>query len=213
MNTNQKKVGIGFWLVWVLASTLGYGLGAVLGIAVLLAARIPDGIVFPILFGAIFGAIGALAQWIVIRGQVPESGLWVPFSAVVFMLSIVSAASGSSNASPDFNPFFIVAGIYGLLGGFLQSLILEKRGVPIGWWIAASVLGGLLGCTMNGSAVAAVSTDSAWQMGTTTFFLTWFRLGAPFGFGLGLITGGVLLWFSRHPRISSKDEAAMQGTG
>lgn len=212
MQTNQKNIGIGFWLAWVLASTLGFGAGAVLGIVILAAVRIPEGVAFPILFGAIFGTIGALAQWVVIRRQAQEAGLWIPFSAAVFMLSVVSATSGGLNFSPDFNPFFIAASIYGLLGGFLQGLLLEKRGVPIGWWMAASVIGGLLGCTMNGSAVAAVSTNEAWNVGSTTFFLIWFRLGAPLGLGLGVVTGATLIWFSRNPRIESQDAAAMQGT-
>ena len=208
MNTSQKYIGIGFWLVWVLASTLGFGVGPILGVAIPTIVHV-ERIAFPILFGAIFGVIGAFAQWMMIRRQAQEAGLWIPFSAVVFMLAVAFAASGGPNISPDFNPFFIIAGIYGLLGGFLQGLLLEKRGVPIGWWMAASVFGGFLGCMMNGSAVAAVSTNEAWQMGTTTF-LIWFRLGAPFGLGLGITTGAVLLWFSRNPKIESKDEAVGQ---
>jgi hypothetical protein len=209
MKTNQKKVGIGFWLAWVVASAIGFGLGAVLGIG-LSIGFIPEGDAFPIFIGSIFGAIGALAQWTVIRKQIPEAGLWIPFSALGFMISLAMTASG---ASPGSNPFFILAGVYGLLGGFLQGLILQKQGVPIGWWIAASILGGLLGSTVTGSVVAAVSTNEAWQVGTTTFFLIWFRLGAPIGLGLGITTGTALVWFLRHPRVESKGEAAMQGTG
>jgi len=208
MDTSQKNIGIGFGLVWVLASTLGFGLGAVLSTVILVAARVPDSAGFPILFGAIFGAIGAFAQWIVIRGRAQETGLWAPFSAVAFMLAVITAAS--PNISPGFNPLFILAGIYGLLGGFLQGLILEKRGVPIGWWIAASLLGGLLGSAMNGSAIAAVSSKEAWQIGTMTFFSIWFRLGAPIGLGLGITTGAALVWFSRNPKSEPMADAARQ---
>jgi len=209
MNTNQKSIGIGFWLAWVLASTLGFGVGAILGIAILVAAHVPEGAAFPILFGAIFGAIGAFAQWMVIRRRIPEAGLWTPFSALAFMLAV--AMTAGSGVSPDFNPFLILAGIYGVLGGFLQGLILQKQGVPIGWWIVASLLGGLLGGAMNGSAVTAVETNEAWRMGTT-FFLIWFRLGAPIGLGLGVTTGVALVWFLRNPRTESRGEAATQGT-
>ena len=212
MNTNQKNIGIGFWLVWMLASALGFGLGAVLGIAILVAASIPEGDAFPILFGAIFGAIGAFAQWVVIRKQIPDSGLWIPFSAIAFMISVLMTASGGSDVSPDFNPLFILAGIYGLLGGFLQSLILAKRGMPIGWWIVASILGGLLGAAMSGSAIAVVDSKAAWQLGTMESFLIWFRLGAPIGLGLGITTGATLLWFLRNPKVESNEETAMQGT-
>jgi hypothetical protein len=211
MNTSQKKVGIGFWLVWALASAIGFGVGAVLGIGMSLGF-VPEGVAFPIFIGAIFGAIGALAQWMVIRRRVPEVDLWVPFSALAFLLAIATTGGMFSRVSTAFNPFFILAGVYGLLGGFLQGLILQKQGVPIGWWIAASILGGLLGSMVTGSVVAAVSTNEAWQVGTTTFFLIWFRLGAPIGLGLGITTGAALVWFLRYPKIESKGEAAMQGT-
>ena len=97
-----------------------------------------------------------------------------------------------------------------LLGGFLQGLILQKQGVPIGWSIAARLLGVLLGGAMNGSAATAVQTNEAWRFGTT-FFLIWFRLGAPIGLGLGTMTGGALVWFLRHPRSKPRSEAASQG--
>jgi hypothetical protein len=209
MNINQKDVGWGFWLAWVLASAIGFGLGAVLGIGILITMRVPDSAGFPIFFGAIFGAIGAFGQWMLIRRQISEAGLWIPFSALSFMLAVTMTAGMSSSVSPDFNPFFILAGIYGLLGGFLQGLILQKQGVPIGWWIAASLLGGLLGGAMNGSAAAAVQTNEAWRFGTA-FFLIWFRLGAPIGLGLGIMTGGALFWFLRHPK-SRATAATTQG--
>ena len=212
VNTNRKNIGFGFWLVWILANILGFGLGAVLSIVILASAHISKSVTFPILFGAIFGAVASLAQWMVIRRHAQEAGLWIPFSAVAFMLSATTAASWSQSTSPDFNPFFIVAGIYGLLGGFLQWLLLEKRGIPAIWWIVASVIGGMLGGAMNGSAVVAAQSSEAWNLGTTTFFLTWFRLGAPFGLGLGITTGAVLFWFSRHPKIKSQDEAENQKT-
>jgi len=211
MNTNQKKVGIAFWLEWVSASALGFGLGAVLGIGIPLGF-IPDGVVLPIFIGAMFGVIGALAQWMILRRRMSEADLWAPFSALAFMLAMATMAGMFSRVSTAFNPFFILTGIYGLLGGFLQGLILQKQGVPIGWWIVASISGGLLGSTMTGSIVSALETNPAWHVGTMTFFLTCFRLGAPIGLGLGITTGTALVWFLRHPKIESKGEAAMQGT-
>ncbi len=38
MNTNQKYVGIGIWLAWVLASAIGFGLGAIAGFVVMAVA-------------------------------------------------------------------------------------------------------------------------------------------------------------------------------
>jgi hypothetical protein len=210
MDTNPNNIGIGFWLAWVLASAIGFGAGAIAGIVILFAAQVPEGAAFPILFGIIFGAVGGFAQWLVLRRQIPESGLWIPFSTLGFMMAVATAASMGQRVSPNFNAFFILASVYGLLGGFLQGLILEKKRVPIVWWILASLLGGLLGCTINGSAVAALGNDP-WNLGAA-FFLILFRLGAPFGLGLGITTGGALIWFLRNPKTGLMDEAATQGT-
>src|SRR5690242_7725768 len=120
MNTNLKNFGIAFWVVWVLASVAGFGLGAVLSIAALLGAGVPDSFALPIMFGAIFGAIGAFAQWIVLRRQIQNVDLWIPFSALAFMLAVAAAASMDSRMSSQINPFFVIAAIYGLLGGLLQ---------------------------------------------------------------------------------------------
>lgn len=210
MNTNQKNIGIAFWLAWVLTSVLGFGMGAVLGIAALLGIRIPDSIGFPILFGAILGAIGAFAQWIVIRRQIQNVDLWIPFSAFAFMLAVAAAASMDSRMSSQINPFFVIAAIYGLLGGFLQGLILEKQGGFIGWWVVACLLGGLIAGAMNGSALAAVQSNAAWQPGTMEFILIWFRIGAPIGLGLGITTGAALVWFLRNPKSGPMADAARQ---
>lgn len=210
MNTNQKNFGIAFWLVWVLASVIGFGLGAVLGIAALLGAGVPDSFALPIMFGAIFGAIGAFAQWIVLRRQIQNVDLWIPFSALAFMLAVAAAASMDSRMSSQINPFFVIAAIYGLLGGLLQGLILKKPGVFIGWWIIASLVGGLVAGAMNGSALAAVQGHAAWKPGTLEFILIWFRIGTPIGLGLGITTGAVLFWFSRNPRSRTIADTASQ---
>jgi hypothetical protein len=213
VNIRQTNIGFGFWLVWVLASAIGFGLGAVLGIILLLAAGVPDSYGFPILFGAMVGAAGGLAQWMIIRRQTQESGLWVPFSTIAFMMSVAVVTIWGDKVAPNLNPFFILAGIYGLLGGFLQGLILEKKGVAVGWWILASLLGGLLGSTLNGSALASLQTSATWQqMGSLAFYSIWFRLGAPFGLGLGIMTGAALVWLLRNPKIA-RNKATMQETG
>ena len=101
MNTNQNNIGIGFWLAWVLASAIGFGLGAIAGIVILYAARVPEGPAFPILFGIIFGTVGGFAQWLILRRQIPESGLWIPFSALGFMMAVATAASIHRSESTD----------------------------------------------------------------------------------------------------------------
>lgn len=208
MNVNQKHIGIGFWLAWVLTSAVGFGLGAVLGIGMLLGAGVPDSVGFPIFFGAVFGAIGAFAQWMVLRRQLPDLGLWIPFSTLALMVAV--SVTAGANIPVESNPFLILTATYGLLGGFLQGLILQKQGISIGWWIVASLFGSLLGGAINGSALALVQTRAAWEPGTMEFLWIWFRIGAPIGLGLGITTGAALVWFFRHPKSAAMADAAKQ---
>jgi|KBSSwiStaDraftv2_1062776.scaffolds.fasta_scaffold699368_1 hypothetical protein len=96
MNTNQKKVGIGFWLAWVLANILGFGVGAVLGIAMFLAIRVAESISLPIVFAAIFSIVGGLAQWMIIA----SSGL----IAGEVLVIVISGNNDSTNQTSSITP-------------------------------------------------------------------------------------------------------------
>jgi hypothetical protein len=66
MNTERTNIGTGFWLQWVLASMLGFAVGAPIGNAVI------DWI-----FTALFGAAGGFMKWLVLRRQIAGAGRWV----------------------------------------------------------------------------------------------------------------------------------------
>ncbi|HUE97838.1 MAG TPA: hypothetical protein VMN99_01215 [Anaerolineales bacterium] len=67
MNTNQNDVGRGFWFAWVLASAIGFGVGATLALLTALYAQINSPTAFAISFGIVLGVVGGLAQWLVLR--------------------------------------------------------------------------------------------------------------------------------------------------
>jgi len=66
MHTEPTNIGNGFWLQWVLASMLGFAVGAPIGNAVI------DWI-----FTALFGAAGGFMKWLVLRRQIAGAGRWV----------------------------------------------------------------------------------------------------------------------------------------
>ena len=202
MNTNQNDVGKGFYLQWVLVSTIGFCVGSIVGLITPLFANISRPVAFGILFAMVFGAVGGLAQWLVLRGQIPEIGLWAPATALgctiaAAIVATIVASLGEQVVS-NFNFFVLFAAGYGVTGGLLQSLILRKQGVSVGWWLAATFLGSLLGSALNYPAGVALQSGPGHP--TNIFFLILFGLGAGFGLGLGIITGGALVWLRRHPK-------------
>ncbi len=210
MNTNQKDVSRGlwlFWLWWVLANTLGFGVGAFLALSVSYALfpRNSFDVVIGVSFGILFGAAGGLAQWLVLRRRITEVSLWAPANALGFMIAAGIAASiGQQVASNAIASAFLYAAIFGVAGGLMQWLILRRQGVTVEWWLPASLLGSLLGITLSIPAIDAMRTGS---YGMATLF----GFGAAFGAGLSVTTGGALDWLLRHPKAGSRAEEARQG--
>ena len=82
-------VGWGFWLWWVLASTVGFLIGGGMGEAV-------NDVVLPgfarftaealtVAF-AVSGAVTGIAQWLVLRQRLSRAGWWVLASTVGFAM-------------------------------------------------------------------------------------------------------------------------------
>lgn len=192
MNTDQHNVGAGYWLAWLCASAMGYGVGMILGLSV--AYGLFDRDVFDatigITVGVVAGAAGGLAQWIVLREQVARSGLWVPATAPGFGIALGTAAMSSGQN------YYLEAGVraavlFGVAGGTLQWLVLRRAQIPrAGLWIAANVPGSL-------SIIAGIFVaDSIGRSGNYT--LSAMVLGLLFGLGIGAINGAVLVWLLRQ---------------
>jgi hypothetical protein len=210
MNANQKDVSRGlwlFWLWWVLANALGFGVGAVLALSVsyVLFPRNTFDVVIGVSFGLLFGAVGGLAQWLVLRSRITEVSLWAPANALGFMLAASIAASMVQQVTFNSNALaFLFAALFGVTGGLMQWLILRRQGVTVEWWLPASLLGSLLGITLSIPAINAMRTGS---YGITTLF----GFGVAFGVGLSVTTGSALDWLLRHPKSAHSAEAASQG--
>jgi hypothetical protein len=82
MNANQITTGRGYWLAWFLASAMGYGMGALLGMST--AWRFFPAGDFGLTFGKVMGATGGYFQWVVLRERVAETGRWALTGALGF---------------------------------------------------------------------------------------------------------------------------------
>jgi hypothetical protein len=187
MQSSNAKIGWGLWLQWVLASTLGFAMGAAIGNAVT-----------DLIFTALFGAVGGFMQWLVLRRQIAGAGWWVLASTLGFAIAPIAAIAGvmvmSQVMSLDGNPLtapILLGVIFGVLSAIMPWLVLRRQLARAGWWVPAHLLGSLVGGGLGIVAFHAVSLIRFYQF-------AWAAAGAMFGAGLGAVTGITLVWLLRH---------------
>jgi len=212
MQTSNAKIGWGLWLQWVLASILGFGVGAAIGNSV--ANAIPpmtcsqsfsDSLIerltnLPciqpslglVVIVIILGLTGGCMQWLVLHRYIAGAGWWVPASGLGFPIALV-IAEGPMRLVGDFAAAPILQGVlFGVLSGMMPWLVLRRQIARAGWWIPAHVLGSLVG--------GALGIVSFHVVGLIGFYeLVWAAAGAMFGAGLGAVTGIILVWLLRQP--------------
>jgi hypothetical protein len=197
MNENQMNTGRGYWLAWFLASSIGYGMGAVLGasFAYGIFNRDPFNILMGATEGTLMGAIGGYLQWVVLRERIAGTGLWGLTSALGFgsaLGALIAAATGENNAMAG---VMILGSVFGVVSGILQWLILRRKVPRAGWWLLANLLGSLVGAVAIHIATA-ISETGNWGLALMTF-------GLVFGAGNGAITGAALVWLLRQSSSSN----------
>ena len=188
MKPQYAFVGSRFWLQWVLASILGFAVGAAIGNAV------TDWV-----STALFGAVGGFMQWLVLRRRIASAGWWVLASTLGFAIAPIAAIAGvmamSQVMSLDGNPMaapILLGVLFGVLSAIMPWLVLRPQVVRAGWWVPAHLLGSLAGGALGIVTFHAVSAIGYYQF-------CWAAAGAMFGAGLGAITGITLVWLLRQP--------------
>ena len=209
----RTRAGWRFWLQWVLASMLGFGVGAAM------AGFIPNSITsmtcmqsssdslidrltnFPcnlqtlvlLLMVVILGLAGGFMQWLVLRRRIAGTGWWVPASTLSLPAAPVIAngamilGGGISVAAP-----ILLGVLFAILSGIMPWLVLRRQLARAGWWIPAHLLGSLVGVALGVVGFHAVGLIGFYQF-------AWAAAGAMFGAGLGAITGFILVWLLRQP--------------
>ena len=144
MNANQMNTGRGCWLAWFLASILGFGVGALLGIHV--AYSLFPGNEFNtamgITLGIVLGATGGFMQWVVLRERIAGIGLWALASTLGFAAAMGTIGMGGMGEN------YVMAGIlmvvvFGIVGGICAECWGTYTCSPISWtscspWTGAS---------------------------------------------------------------------------
>ena len=201
MNANQVNTGRGYWLAWFLASVMGYGMGAILGMsaAYRLFDRDPFDVIMGVTLGTVMGVTGGYFQWVVLRERIAGAGLWAMAGALglgLAMSVIVAADTGENYALAG----VLIGSIFGVAGGILQWLILRRKVPRAGWWLFANFLGSLIGAIAIPLA-AAIGEAGNWNLGVMT-------LGLVFGAANGAFTGAALVWLLRQSPTSNVEGLA-----
>lgn len=175
MRGERAQVGFGFWLLWVLSSTVGYFLswkGSVTLMEGAPYAREPLQTAMTI--GVTVGAAVGAMQWLVLRQHVSQAGWWIFTSLGGWGLGWRSAVKLINTVGVAADMEMAVVGVVcGTVTGILQFLFLENQQVPrAGWWVLASAV------------------DWGWGAGGAF---------SP----VGGITGLVLVWLLQQPAYDS----------
>lgn len=127
------------WVQWVMATTLGWIVGAALG---------------ELSIGLVVGAL----QWLVLRLHIRRAGWWGLVTAAAWAVTWLPATAA---VPPDLG--ILIGALIGAALGTLQWLILRDQVYQAAWWIVISSLAwtiglsGLMGTLWVGAAAGAVS--------------------------------------------------------
>ena len=143
-NTERAQVGWGFWLWWVLASTVGIIVSLIVGL--ILSAASSNLLETAMLFAATGASVG-IAQWLVLRKRVSRAGWWVLASTVGFAVVAPGALDaletfgigilGGGSSSPGYAGFVLGLALYGAITGGVMvwllwdpDIVTEKPSIP-----------------------------------------------------------------------------------
>jgi len=191
MEVKGSQVGWGFWLQWVLASTVGmfvafymcFFIGAI-------TYDVGGEWLTDLVCGIVLGIGVGILQWLVLRRRVSGVGWWVLASAAGGYGILQAGFLGFSQSLESYGLLLSWTGVVALGGavtGTLQWLVLRGQVSRAGWWVLASTVGWGLSVTVARVFPWGVDdTDALWALVVTAAVL-------------GAVTGGALVWLLRQP--------------
>jgi hypothetical protein len=197
MNFERAEVGWRFLLWWVLASTVGLAVGGVVPFLMIIGMSF-GGVFWAVDFavgGAVFGASVGIAQWPVLRGQVPRASWWVLASTVGMAVGWAAAfAAGEAVSLAMLEEEAVGMGVAGVVVGasvgIAQWLVLRGQVSRASWWVLVSTVGSAV------SAAALVfGLEEAFEPETFSVFGVLFVILISYG----AFTGTFLVWLLLQP--------------
>ena len=174
------------WLLWVLASTVAFGVGGRLGVAL---SPSKDLIVVGYLAVTASLILAGVLQWLVLRRLIADTGWWVLVSVVaVAIVGVLVFGLGLINRDVG---WVLGVAVGWIVLGALQWLVLREQVAGAGWWVLANTLGLIVAVPVVGFVTSATGTPPDSAIGG---FLRWLAFGAVYG----VVTGTMLAWLLRQ---------------
>lgn len=187
MNGKRTQVGWGFWLQWVVATSVCGAVGGVV-ISACIGALGDD--LGNVVGNTASGLVAGIGQWLVLRQWLGRAGWWIPATAGGFLLGasllVLQGPLGENLGG-------VIATIaLGLVPGTLQWLLLRRQVARAGWWVLANTV---IIIASFAAGVAASSGVGLKESELVFGLVSGIASGAFFGITSGLVLG----WLLRRP--------------
>ena len=209
---SNTQVGWKLWQRWVLACIIGGIVGFVTGLPIFIQYKTVLGTAIG---WAVFGVFWGIAQHLVLLQHLSRTnGSWVLASVVGVLISLAIAEHLFSALGRNIG--WVVVGA---VGSIVQYLVLRQRFLWTNMWVPASgvavAIGMAVGEVVHGAVATSVISALGGPAGGGSGLSAMVRsaenivggfVGLAVGGSVGLaiygsITGGVLVWLLRHPRV------------
>jgi hypothetical protein len=192
------SIGVGFalWVQWLAATAIGLAAGEAV------ASFVPeDTILLGTAHSAMLGLVLGTMQWLILRRHIEMATRWI------LATLIGSAVGGGVGLAASFaagatviQPWALLP--FGVALGVCQWLVLRTRFPGSGWWTLAYALGLPLSFVVG--LVVSFSIGFEWENVDAVFRIVSLAFfGAVTGAVFGMLSGGLLVWFLRHPRLDA----------
>lgn len=168
------------WLLWVIASTVGFAAG--MGVSLVVSSKVSETAAT-----LVFGLLSGLVQWLVLRRLFRPAGWWMAANGLGIPLGFAAANLLQRLllwSGPSLLDQAAGFGIPGVLVGMAQWLVLRSHFRKAGWWVLISTAGWLLG----GCLIWVIDLQlPAFNEILTSYTLVGLIIGTGTGLGLMLL--------------------------
>jgi hypothetical protein len=176
------------WVFWVLASTVAFGVGGRMGVAL---SPSEDLIVIAYLAVTTSSILAGVLQWLILRRLIADTGWWLPVSVVtVAIIGVLVFGLGLINRDVG---WVLGVTVGWILLGALQWLVLREQVAGAGWWVLANTLGLIVAVPVVGFVTWATGAPADGLIGGV---LRWLAFGAAYG-----VVTGTALWRLLRERL------------
>ncbi len=166
----------------------------------------------------VLGTVIGTMQWLFLRRQFRDAPWWILITALGWAIGwtaswyVIDKVTPLTRDNLDVGTLTTISAIVsGVIPGIMQWLYLRGQIGKAGWWILATAIGWVAGVALIRTLGGNVAYGLAFDLFGVSFDTGWISVEGGFspidldqlaqGIMIGLLTGSVLIWLLRHPRV------------